>query len=771
MLNKNFINNFFDVIKECLDLTKDISDDDKTYKIFIEKLNNFFKNNTTKSFNFEDSIKKYALNMISEEYQDILKFDIENEVVDVKMHLNLLRDALSIVGINDKYEEEKLKNYLKVYVDFSKKILNKNNKGLDITLYRNSKLIKNMYKIGRIPFNKAADKNIYYQTMYSPYTMCAIMEIIKDTMENRKDLSKEPLLRDLRYNLFLDMERKKFESINSYSYSNLSKTFLTDDFKEIVSMPIYDLSSIEPINPIILFDYIKTHIIERLEDETNLNNDHLNINICTVGSVETANYENKKTNTEMHNLLDSIIGWYNRNYDMPKLDLNIISLVNKNDIFQNEETIESITNGNRAITSIKKHNFYDLAFSSIEIQDLISKNDITFLLDPAFISYSIKFSYGFNHVHINAVKDLNPIKFEDMDTLNGIYTSCIYDNAPIKKIVRNLDDNCLRTLFSKIKSDKNHTIKDLYINTSKNNHMLDYSMLGSYVLSKDGIYNGNIFQFSKCTNKKEQMLEYSEKSNINFKVSIWALFKNISISYLFSNIKDIIDKNINTKSLSYEKYMEIFNDIYFDIEGRNHYSPFNVSLRFTEEFDNLLLNELNVSNKSMESIKNRIHKDLSAVFKPLFEECIFSDNPIDKNIRQAFCYSLYDSAQDVNSMHFLHYYKLLNLKGEGYPIYSAKFSTEYPKENLNVDNKTQLIQSFADKRNYDSLMDVLEYSCDAELSIGTVSSLNESQNHLDHCYNALKRVSGNIIKLCKNYGCKDSEKTLYKQAIKAIEQS
>ena len=544
MKNNNY--SFFNVIKECLYMIAEVDDDKKCYEIIVKKINEFFKKNNSTSFSFKKSIREYAMNMLNIENQDILKIDLNDSVVDVKEHLDALKNTLQAIGENEKYDEEKIKKFLKQYSECSSNLIfNRDNYNLDLSLFRRCKLVKNLNELGVIPTN---NKNISYCSIYNPNTAYAVVEIINEIIKNRKNLSIDPALREIRYDLFINSQKDRFERFlaTNYGAENMNKVFFKDDINEVVSMPINNMSSFKAINPILLIDKIKSHILEIKNNKQNLKDNFLNLNICIVGSVENS--------TQMNNLLESIIGWYNRSFDNPKLNLNITSVINKDDPFQDVESINKNINGNVANFNVTKCNFIDLYLSTNNIINLLSENDITFLLNCPFLSM---------HASDTGRYALYEVYKYPVDLVSKHYTGLIFKDDTIKGTIRYMNDNYIRKLVSTLESDKDN-LKKLYIYTPEKFHEIGKSYLDGFPISKNETHDSNDFLINKLSNKNETKLEYKELSNINIKVNLWSLFKYISTEYLFNNIKDIIVKNIN-RDLSFDQSMEIFNNIYFEI--------------------------------------------------------------------------------------------------------------------------------------------------------------------------------------------------------------
>ena len=66
-------------------------------------------------------------------------------------------------------------------------------------------------------------------------------------------------LREIRYEIFFNEEKRKFLRFTAYHYDieRLNKVYYDNKLGEVISVPVQSLSSMEPLNPLLLFDKIK----------------------------------------------------------------------------------------------------------------------------------------------------------------------------------------------------------------------------------------------------------------------------------------------------------------------------------------------------------------------------------------------------------------------------------------------------------------------------------------------------------------------------------
>lgn len=557
----NELNNdsFYNIIENCLKKVINIQSDNECRKIIFNELNNFFRSKTSVSFSLDDNIKKYALDILNSENQDILKFfnrnpyDDENKynVINVEDYLNNLKETISAIDNNTGYDEELLTRYLKSYMECSQKVIINNNK-FHNEIFRNSKLAKNLHNIGTIPSDKIEEKDLMYVSLYSPYTVHTIIEIVNDIIKYRKEINGNSLS-DIRCNLFIKEELKKFKRLSSKTSSlwDSRRVYYDEKRDEIISFPTNYLSSVEALDPINLVDKIKKYIKSEINNNyINSDKKSIDVNVLTIGSI------NK--NNELNILLDIIINWFNRNYNKAKLNLNITSIISDKDIFEKKTYINKKLNGNKVSATTKVMDYWKILFDIDILKNYILNNDISFILDCPFMSlesFSINKEQSLDYFARKIRTTTNMCELNKFYKIVIDSTETNYSNE-IGRIIYEYNIEYIIDLI--IKSD-NKKLKELYVSMDSS-YAKGYSEFFDYVLSKTEMNNTNKIQFSKYANRTEKQLVYDITNQINFKISIWTLFKHISRDYLLNNLGDILNNSLD-KNLEYEKklhYLIIF---------------------------------------------------------------------------------------------------------------------------------------------------------------------------------------------------------------------
>ena len=235
---------------------------------------------------------------------------------------------------------------------------------------------------------------------------------------------------------------------------------------------------------------------------------------------------------------------------------------------------------------IKKCDYYELYFSSVKIQDYLSNSDIIFIQDSSFIyvaNYDVMKTKSISYYARRLLS--NNLSHECMYELNDVYTRIISsDTSEIGAIVNIPRDYYLDSLFYKINLNENNDyIRNLYFSVSSNCCVTEYSVLNNRygILKKNEIYEGNNFEVYKYSKTPEEYMEYKKDSDIDIKLSIWSLFKYVSLNYLLNNVTDIIDEYLRNYILAYENYFEIFRDIYFEfVIPKGNYNKIDIYLKY-----------------------------------------------------------------------------------------------------------------------------------------------------------------------------------------------
>ncbi len=784
---------------------------DAILKAFYE----FFDTNKTSSNNHSFNWRigrTYANKCLLLENQDISKLDIsgddnsEGETLNIDDEFNPLRETLLQLCKKEQYDDKLVENYLNAFLNISRKIVfNPNNNNLNSLPFRKSKTVENLNCLGRIPFDgvKLDENDCSYFSIYSPYVCDSVMRVIHDILNNKDRLyveSELDMIRQLRFEIYIKQAERAFTRFTSYNQGTGYRVTLNRHNGEVISSPYNGLSSIEDIKPLRLFEKIAAYIRREVEKLNNKccdfkisENQILHINILIIGHTEMSINHSKskddqeyKDERELCDLLNALINWYNRSFNekYPKIDLCIKNIVSDNDapeaqdvVTQKRYNLVRNVNGNHGKVEVKSCNFIKgFYYTSSELEDICKKNDVVFILDCPWLSvesYEIK-NNGSLKYFCKKFQDDKQLRNTENDTLdkqrktvmqkldtqyNRITSS---DTNKAGDIARIFFDGLLRKIQQFAYRENTDREKEIFIFTSEKDGV-NYSFLATYPLTRVELYGGKHFTIARFTNKKSDVLSYDDAS-IEINIKLWSLLKYISISYAIENIKNVINKFFIKYIKEPENYIEILQDIVIHIcINKSDFSVVEISVIFSDRLG-MLAEEIGIPSDEFEEILPELHRIILDFVMSLYNGIVFADNDNfgDSIVKTAFEMNVYSSANNVNAMHFLHYYKQARKKCEISKSFELYWNEDYSNK-LIKSVTTQNHEYFMDKKLYSTLFEILETT--GELSIGTKSMLFSSDELYETNDYMAERILSNIIASCEKYGCNGSE--LYNNALYA----
>lgn len=786
--------------------------DTEYFAEIVNSLNKFFNDIETEGKNNSFSWTKHigeTEGNLSPDNQDISNLDLSDtnpdkkNTIDIDAEFEKIRSELKRLSEIKKYDDEIVADYLNSFLELSRKIVfNPGNFNLNSMLFRRSKTVENLNTLGRSLFDDSdlQKKGYSYFTVYSPYVCDAVMRIIHNMVEHRKRLfvaSDNYMLQDLRKEIFVKQSERAFTRFTSYNYETSYRATLNRHNGEIISVPYNQLSSIEDIKPLRLFEKIAVFIRKEIEKLKLKNTNEvfrdypkqLKINILIIGHTEMSvdNKNGSFDEREMCDLLNAIMHWYSRSFDepennFPKLDISIKNLVNNLDA-PDAKNVKELgrynlirkINGNSGEVKIIScdfiQNFY---FSNSALTELCEKNDIVFILDCPWLSvesYEIKnngsLKYFCKDIQNEALR--NP-KQDSLDThwkstikrldtqFNRITSS---DTDKAGDIARVLFDGLLRQIRDL--AEKSTEAKEIYIFTSETDGV-NYSFLESYPLTRTEMYGGKKFVIAKFTSEKSPTLKCGSDP-IQLKIRLWSLLKYIAISYSMDNMKEIINVCFKNYINEPENYIEIMRDIIVMIEFDSTVSDIYISVDFSNRMDKLA-KELKIPNDEFTSIKQNLYKEIFSFVKSLYTNVVFADNDNfgDDIMRTGFETNVYSGANDVRIMHFLHYYKKNRKEKKLAQSYNINWKEGYSSVKK-VEDSNYEYDFFMDKMLYDFMFDTLELTGD--LTMGARATLFSADEIYEEKPYMAKKVLKNIMLSCVSFKCEDSD--LYKNAQNALQ--
>ena len=696
-------------------------------------------------------------------------------VVDFEEEFQKLKEALEVLPENALFDTGVSYKYLNMFLQISAKtVFNPDNNNLNNLVFRKSQTIESLYGLGRIPFvrantNRQENEGYSYFNICNPFVLDSLRRII-DTIVERKSFSRVPFLRELRIGVFQDLAQRSFSRFTSYNNFNTYKVALNKNNNEIISVPYQNLSSIEPVKPIFLFEKIACHIQKQMtnfgesyDKMTNFGEScdkFININILLIGhSEDSFNSENEYGETELCDLIRSVLAWYSTSFaskTSPKLKLKITNIVNNGDFCSSLEIKDhkrEQLSGNYCDQeyelNIKTVNYKsEFYFSSSKLKEYCSLNDLVFIIDCPWLiieSYELKkdVSLGMYARRVNRLKSFlyysadkidseKQTILQELDTQYNRITSS--DSSMHGDIARVFRDKVLDDIKS-IARDNN---KEIYLLTSEKDGV-DYSLLGSHPLTKNEQYFGKKFTVAMFSNATPSRLSVSEKP-APFVIRLWDMLKYISVSYMYTSFRDSLEKLVGDYVQSPEQYFELMRDVFVVVEPGVNLKELTISVRFSERI-NVLFSGMHMTSRKRENIKKKLFALVFPLVYSLYTEVIFSEyNDFGNNlIQKGFKLNLIESASDVNDMVFIHEYNKA-VANHLLDRYVLNWKKEYVSACYADDNFSD--ESFLDKNLYYILLHNLEYN--DSLNIGALAMLNRA-NKTYHTPAMAHRLMKNIV--------------------------
>lgn len=777
----------------------------------IEKILNSSNLSTTSAFPaFEPlykkksfSLKAYTDKMSCDGLFDIKRIELtDGNDVQISNEISSLYKSLSFFTEDDQhpvYNDEAITKYLEKYFQISRDyIFNSKNGNLNNLLFRRSTTLEALNCIGKIPVDNAymEQKGYAYYNVGSPYVCDALQRTVYNIINNYSRLNRITELKKIRTEIFVNQMVRSFTRFTSYNNFTNFRVSLNRHSGELLSVPYSELSSIEEVKPLRLFEKIISHIHNRLTliRKSSAHIECLDIKVAIIGHTEQSinviksdgDYQKlNNDNRELADLLRTVVSWYvktEKEDDDPVLNLSIVNLINNGDIVNADSIsienqlgnirLEYKIDMNVGFVEVNNCNYFEeFYFSKQKLKDLCNEFDLLFILDCPWMtleSYELKneglLDFYCSSIQSEVIRDNKRdaldsdrrTTIQELDTqYNRITSSDSNKSGEISRIFR---DDIIKAIKKYIEESTKSKRKDMYIFTSERDGV-DYSYLGSYPMTRKEMYGGKCFTISHFSNHIFETLDIGEPK-ITIRIRLWSILKYIAISYAFIYLRNDIEELLPDYDLSPENYFELLRSIIVVMKLNSDLNKIDISLRFSENIK-LLQTDLDVDGKKLEELKQRVFHHISPFIIALYSEGVFSDKNDfgDNTIQTAFEMNVRSSANDVNSMLFIHHYRLRRANNSLW-----KFKITWEKEyDSNLVEECSPNHFFKDKRLYEMLFEILQNT--AQLSIGTLSTLYKADDIFNN-NNMAQYVLNNIIQACEKM--RYTHSSVYKNAITAL---
>ena len=300
---------------------------------------------------FHSVLKKRMDDWCDIKMMDILEEDDKPNHIDLfnkimKLYYSLTNFSPEKCSVYNSYAYKSLiRNFCELSAEC---VFNPGNVNLYNIFFRRSQTLETLYCIGKIPFQnceKKRNQGYAYYNVCSPFVAEPFLRIVDNLNillgKNGIDyLGSVPELQNLRTEILVNKMITSFSRSTSYNRFTNYRVTLNRHNSELLSIPCNELSSIEEVKPLQLFEKIISHIHFRLNEyKPNDSTDVLNVNIGVIGHAEVSYANTSGTSTcgdfrEIYDLLRMVVDWYNRfcKIKTPKLDLSITYFVNEGDV-------------------------------------------------------------------------------------------------------------------------------------------------------------------------------------------------------------------------------------------------------------------------------------------------------------------------------------------------------------------------------------------------------------------------------------------------------
>ena len=691
---------------------------------------------------------------------------------------------------NDKcfYDDELAKCYLESFFELSKNVVfcpDSNN--ITSSKFRKSSFLHTLVSFatkkihcqakcrdgitGRI---SSSEFSCYEVSYFDPFAYDTISRalscaagLIIDELHFQGNHSEE--LFELRKDMFICSFESAFQRVFTLDRQSY-RVELNRHTSKLIAYPVEMQSSISDTKAIRLFEktaaYIRSSFFQDNEDDNE-------IKIAILGHSEISRGE---IESGMRDYLNEVLNWYDSLEipQKPQLNLmikNYLSYSGKPDVLDSAEyklperrnEINIPSRENTATCEFVKVDYeLDFTYGLREIKKLINQNNLIFILDCPWLStenYSIAKEESLND-YCNRlqklrwnkpVKDISSLFYSNgfssespMAELNSQYNRIMSSTSlSTGSVVRSMRDDIIQKIqayMEDLGKESNRRAKELYIFSSENKGV-NYSYIQSYPLTRLEQYDGKHFTIIQFTTKRLPMLPCRnvKREKLRFEIDVWSILKYLCFSFaykypvntLLNEIGFVLD-DMDVSLFVNEpiKLLELMQNIVVVFELRNSLKKVNISMGFTNLFDNLIKststdNEYYKFEVNIRKIKMGIRKKVLELIRPLYHDVVFekSRHYGDDSIKLGFKMTLYSAARDVNTMLFYHLYEEACEKDDFSDFVitfddSADYRQVNPRDYYNV-------SFFADKKLYCTLFNSFER--DYRLYMGMVKMLLESE--------------------------------------------
>ena len=748
--------------------------------ILIKEFNKRYRENTRAAVLIGDACDRNVMESIHG--IDILDSS-DGERIHVDRYVKKLTEAyqkiLSHYQDHGQLYSESVKNYLDFFFTLSQKcVFNNKNFNLYDYAFRSSTFLKTLMTFASVKKNNA----LVFEP-WDPFALDALSRALVCTAElcrraHEKQWDRKDLLfafRTYLLNCSIESSFDRYMTLDGLAY----RVELNRHQSKLIAQKMRDLSSTCETKPIRLFEKTAAYIRNTMLNET----DTYEVRVCIIGHTEPT-YNGKESPLEDY--IHAVLYWYyglerKENKILPKLDLRVRNIVNVADARDEENKTlrrdmclpKRFTGNCKASYEIDVVNYEEcFAFNTQYIEEEIRNNQLIFLLDCPWLSVE-NYEIGESSSLSTYCELLNSRKREEPDCLLNFDTdfAAFYKYSTMRQlgaqynrimgskslqagyVVRSMKDALIHRIQDIVeKLSWKQEKKELYIFSSENEG-IDFSYVSTYPLTRLERYDGKSFDIIQFKNYPSKMLEcLNDQESISFDISLWGILKYICVSFAYCEFKDRLLSCLGIKEASIPILIwAIYHGtiIKFDL-GKEDLTNVTITLCFDESVTESLkrIDHGIDPSKAKETLK-----DLTmALIEPLYRKSVFSDDQEygDDAIKTAFEMNLQSSAKNVDTMYFLHKYRMARRTGT-----LNQFKLEFAEDTEKTEGRDFLGHDFfMDKKLYSSLFSTLERSAEYSMGLFRMLKYSEESACFEKKDNASieAHIARNIVKVCKRYG-------------------
>lgn len=741
-----------------------------------------FRESSATHFVFGTEEETYGHNSYPSSFSKLKYIDYDNDFVAVGNIINRFLELSDSINnrIISLCAKDASKEYLGAFFDVSKKIVfNPYSDQLYNMSFRKSEFLNDLILFGSTIVKQDKENEEINEKIVSysfgfknPFVLGTWLRIILNIEAFHKIYSvyHNSELLSLKQEMFV---RRAERSFNRFIHvdNTTHRISLNRHNSMLTSWPYYELSSIEEIKPIRLFEKIVSNINRNIDTKL----DEYIVSIAIIGHTEASSDGGEK---ELSDLLTAILSWY-KSYTIEtkvatKLKVNISNYVNKNDWpSYNKSRTKDITCENDVGVANCQIEFVDysldFALSLHKLSEIISKNNVVFLLDcPWLTSENLEIKkkssldYFCEEIQNYKVEDdelkeysrENPVWLDSPNhtqlhyidsQYNRIMTSATLDAGSIVRVLKDRVVKRIQKIICEYSAKK-----ELYIFLSENEG-LEYSYLSAHPLCRKELYEGKKITIFQLCNYHPNTLKCTDKEKKIFTIRLWSMLKYISIAYAYVGFKDVINNCFGEFEFRPEHYFEIYRNIYVVLSVNQDMTSIDISIKLDKNLPRLF--EKQLSEGQFELVFHKLLKAVRALVEELYSKVIFSsiEDFGNYDIREAFSMNIYSCIQDVGDMMFWHKYRMA-MMNDSCNIFKVSFSRCDEIEYINTVHYDK--ELFMDKRIYDLVLLSAERNDSFSSSLKSMLFSGEETFGIE---NIPRQVVQNIVEECEKIGA-DAEK-------------